>query len=67
MSQWIFYLILNGHHCDKPVLETSVKISISSSHPVSIVTFQVVEVHRFPEKFLVTIVRKGRCLEAFLS
>lgn len=67
MSQWIFYFILNGHHSDKPVLENCVKILISSLHPVPIVTFQEVEVHHFPVKFLVTIVRKNRCLEALLS
>lgn len=67
MSQWIFYFVLNGHHSVKPVLENCVKILISSLHPVPIVTFQVVEVHHFPVKFLATIVRKNRCLEAFLS
>lgn len=61
MSQWIFYFILNGHHNDKPVLENCVKILISSLHPVPFVTFQVVEVHHFPVKFLITIVRKNRC------
>lgn len=39
--------VLNGHHCDKPVLENYVKIPMSSSHPVSIVTFQVVTI-QFP-------------------
>lgn len=67
MAQWIFDLVLNGHHSVKPVLENRVKILISSLHPVPIVTFQVVEVHHFPVKFLVTIVRKNRCLEILLS
>lgn len=39
--------VLNGHHSDKPVLENHVKIPMSSSHPVSIVTFQVVTI-QFP-------------------